>query len=305
MHALDDFVAAQGNRHRLEVFDGPHRWMPEPLARQAVEWMELQAMVQGRRPRDEAVIDRLYAADLAAARALVAAGRKLDGLSRLRAVAHSFEGLCDVSEPRHLADELAASPEVVREIAERSRWLKYEEGYVEALYPILFQYRGADPAPSAKRLAADLSISELRRHAKRQGHEGTTGRRLLQKVFVNLSFYMTRDLLRNELFSHAEGALEVATLIENDNALVWYNLACARARAGHERAALEALERSVECGFDDLAHIRGDEDLEAIRSYEEYRDLLARLSAGSKLSRTRSPRSLSTTGPVPFSPVFT
>ena len=40
--------------HRLVIFTGGHVWLSSDLALQAVEWMELQAMKAGLKPRDNA-----------------------------------------------------------------------------------------------------------------------------------------------------------------------------------------------------------------------------------------------------------
>ena len=53
--------------HRLVIFTGGHVWLSSDLALQAVEWMELQAMKAGLKPRDDAEIDRLFASRMAAA----------------------------------------------------------------------------------------------------------------------------------------------------------------------------------------------------------------------------------------------
>ena len=44
--------------HHLAIFEGGHVWLSSELATDAVEWMEIQAMKAGRKPRDEAEIDR-------------------------------------------------------------------------------------------------------------------------------------------------------------------------------------------------------------------------------------------------------
>ena len=48
--------------HRVLYFEGGHTWLPAELATQAVEWMELQAMKSGLRPRDAAQLDAWFAA---------------------------------------------------------------------------------------------------------------------------------------------------------------------------------------------------------------------------------------------------
>ena len=54
---------AQGIPNRLRRFSGSHQWAPPEVANEAIEWMELRAMAEGRCPRDEQFIaDQLAAA---------------------------------------------------------------------------------------------------------------------------------------------------------------------------------------------------------------------------------------------------
>ena len=88
--------------HRLAVFAGGHVWLSSDLAIEAVEWMELQAMKSGLKPRDEIEIDRLFAKRVAAA------GQPRIDLARylsLRALVEDFDGVRDV---KALATESAA-----------------------------------------------------------------------------------------------------------------------------------------------------------------------------------------------------
>src|SRR5712692_685041 len=55
--------------HRVAIFEGGHTWLSSELAAEAVEWMEIQAMKSGRRPRDAALIDKLFAKRMAQAAA--------------------------------------------------------------------------------------------------------------------------------------------------------------------------------------------------------------------------------------------
>jgi hypothetical protein len=45
--------------HRLAIFNGGHVWLPSELAVEAIEWMELQAMKTGLKPKDDGEIDRI------------------------------------------------------------------------------------------------------------------------------------------------------------------------------------------------------------------------------------------------------
>jgi len=53
--------------HRVLYFTGWHEWLPAELATEGVEWMELQAMRAGKRPRDQAFLNELFAAHVARA----------------------------------------------------------------------------------------------------------------------------------------------------------------------------------------------------------------------------------------------
>jgi predicted esterase len=278
MLELDEFLARNGNAHRLEVFDGPHQWMPEPVARQAVEWLELEAMRRSLRSRDDDLISRLFASDVAAAELLESAGEAIAALRRYRAIERTFDRLHPTTEVARRADRLEAGPEYRRESKEHAKWLSYEEKYLNRLTATLREFRD-EPPRTASQLSRDLRIGELERRASGDGFEAVTAQRLLHHVVTIVSFYLTRELLEKRMYGHAAAALEVATDIRDDNPVVWYNLACALARTGQQNAALDALERSVETGFTDAEHIVNDPDLSSLRGEDRFRSVVERLRA--------------------------
>jgi poly(3-hydroxybutyrate) depolymerase len=80
--------------HHLAIFKGGHVWLSSELALEAVEWMEVQAMKTGLKPRDEGEIDRLLAARMASAGT---GGADKETFLALRAIVDDFQGLRDVS----------------------------------------------------------------------------------------------------------------------------------------------------------------------------------------------------------------
>ena len=65
----------------------------------------------------------------------------------------------------------------------------------------------------------------------------------------------------------------LADLLPEDP-LVRYNLGCSLARAGQNREAIASLSQAILLGYDDLAHLEVDPDLDSLRDDPEFRSLL-------------------------------
>ena len=59
-----------------------------------------------------------------------------------------------------------------------------------------------------------------------------------------------------------------------DDFLARYNLACSLARAGRADEAIDSLSRAILLGYDDLAHMEADPDLESLRNHPDFQALL-------------------------------
>ena len=73
----------------------------------------------------------------------------------------------------------------------------------------------------------------------------------------------------------AELDAKVVVLLPDD-CLARYNLACSLARAGRPDEAIDSLSKAILLGYDDLAHMGVDPDLDSLRDLPEFRALLGR-----------------------------
>ena len=167
--------------HRLAIFEGGHVWLSSDLAVEAVEWMELQAMKAGVKPRDDHEIDQIFAKRAAA----VAAGKvDTDTFLALQAIVDDFDGLRDV---RAFAVRVAAlgRDKSIRAALKRDR---DEDEREEAMV------RGVRMAESRLAAGDDRSqtLAELRRRWKdlsdtAKKPDDSAERRLARRVLGELS----------------------------------------------------------------------------------------------------------------------
>ena len=275
MHGLDEFLAEQGNPHRLVIFEGPHTWMPPALAREGVEWMELIAMRQGTRDRDQELIDRLYSADLERARTVAEAGHALAAARRFREMESTYSGLHDSSEAKVAADQIEAGEKYRFQLKTAKRARGFEDKWRERQTTELALLRNSEVPPPNRQLAASLHIRDLTRIAGKPGDEGLAAQRCLNSLYVVLSFYLPQGDLPEGRYAQVATSYELSLMIRDDNAVVWYNLACVRALLGQKSTAVEALAKSLEHGFNRYELLETDTDLDPLRKRDDFKALMA------------------------------
>ena len=186
MRQLD---AALNTPHHLAIFEGRHVWLSSALAIEAVEWMEVQAMKSGIKPRDDKELDQLFAKRTAAA---AAATDDKDAFLALQSIVSDFDGLKDVTA---LAARVTAlgKDKSVREA------LKKDRDEDEREMRMLDEVRSAedrldtnDPATRAE------TLQGLRRRWKNlseqaKAPEDSLDRRLARRVLSSLSASVTTN----------------------------------------------------------------------------------------------------------------
>ncbi len=274
--AIDQWMDKAGNPHRLEYFDGVHQWLPPALAMRAAGWMEALAMKDGLRPRSDALAATLVGRDMTRARALEAAKDFSAAVRAYTSIVETFEGVGDVAAARERLQAIERNEDATRErsdearIDERERARKGEFGAVL----VRFMRNELDVLPQ---ILAALHISSLRRAAEGADYEAASARRTLEQIFVQVAFYVWRDMEAARDFRRAAMSLEIAVAIHPDRPAVWVNLAGDRARMGTRGGALKALERAVEAGYTNAAELETDERFHTLRQSSEFIALLQKL----------------------------
>jgi predicted esterase len=278
MHRLDEFLAETGNAHRLVIFEGGHTWMPSTVAREAIEWFELLAMQKGIRERDQAMIDSLWASDLARAREYADGGRLVVSVRRLREMESTYAGLHDTSELEREVEKIEATDQYRSQRKQVKKARGFQEKCEERRTAELTVLRNSDLPPPTQQLAGNLQIKQLQRISRKPGEEGMAARRCLASLYSATAFYLPLGDLPQGRYAQVASSYELSLEIRDDNPVVWYNLACARAQIGQKNAAIEALARALEHGFDQYQLLETDTDLDPLRKRDDFKELMASVS---------------------------
>jgi predicted esterase len=279
MRTLEKDLVRLAARARVVFFDGEHEWFPPELAGEAVEWLELQAMKEGRIPREDALVQRLWEKDLAAARALEQEGDAAGAFARYGAAARDLAGLVDVS-PAEAARARLRKEGVEKEASRREKRDAADQSANDTALETLGKIKSADAPPLLLGLLGELRIAELRKQAARAPtYEAASAQRRLNYVFAHAAFYLPRELGGRGEHLRAALSLSVAAEIRPESPAVWYRLAQSWAKAGSKTRAIDALERAVENGFKDAARLESDPDLEPLRGEAGFGSLLEKIRA--------------------------
>lgn len=272
---LDEQMTALGLPHRIELFPGGHEWMPEELATRALGWMELQAMKKGLRAKDPALVESLWASEMA--RAASAGSFDSDPVEAQRfyaGLAADFDGLYKpeaVAEVRKKAETLAASDVYKKERKVRQERNQKDKDYVARAPKAL---AGGDLSQAL----TDLRIHDLKKKAESTDHaEKMAAKRLLNTVLVQTSYYLPQMYTGKGEHDRAVFVLSIAAEIVPDSAEVWYELAAANARKGSKKKALENLRKAVEKGWADLPRLEGEAAFAPLRQDKGYQEVVAEI----------------------------
>jgi predicted esterase len=196
MRLIDAMLEREGKVHRFEQFNGEHRWITSGLASHALGWMELVAMKERRRPVDNALVATLHQRDVATAKALESAGRKVEALRLYRDIAATFDGLAPADDSRLDMLRLQADRDVQRELQEIVTADALESRYSREVFAHLPQIVAGLRVGklTVERVEREFFIPELKRRAVKDTYDGFAARRLLEAVFGQTNFYLPQQL---------------------------------------------------------------------------------------------------------------
>ncbi len=268
MRDLDADLADADATHRLLVFPGPHGWPQAEAFSEAINWLDLIAMRDGRAPRREAWIDARFAAENS--RAMAASG--LERWRRLDQLVRDYRGLRDVSKQQAEAMALQDQPDVKQERARERRLRADELAATERLDAWIggVSTRGTAGRRRAADIAgarAELRIDALQEMAAGAQHDqAESARRRLERILAFTSFYLPEQFMARGDRERTRAMLELSIAIDPAQPQMHWRLAQLHAQAGNRDAAFAELKTARTLGEVDLDDLQRNPAWELLRS---------------------------------------
>jgi len=214
-------VLAMGDRFRttrvpfrVVAFDGPHSWPPPDLCGDALEWLELRAMLGGLRAMDSGWVRMRLGGEVARAAELERLGRWAEAARLDEAIVRDYARWPQAGAATARAAALRHNAVLARYEAEVHRLAERDLRQGIELPKIFSWARSQHDPPALETLAGKLRIAALQRAiARGDSLEAASARRLLARVFVNLAFYEPRAYLTTGSPARALRMLEAAVTI--------------------------------------------------------------------------------------------
>src|SRR2546427_10135282 len=187
--AMADRFRATRVPFRVVPFEGPHSWPPAEVCGEALDWLELRAMLGGLRMMDSGWVRARLADEVVRAAQLERSGHWPEALRLEDAIARDYARWPEARDVAGRAAALRRSP-VLTEYEAEARRLAERDLHQGGELPKIFAWaRAQRDTPTLEALAGKLRIAELQRMAERGDTlEAASAPRLLPRAFVKLGF---------------------------------------------------------------------------------------------------------------------
>jgi len=267
--------------NRLWRFDGDHQWPPAEVLAEGVDWLELEAMRQGRRPKDAAAIAELGAGALARGRADEKAGDVLSAYEEYRKSAEAFAGLADTAEFAGRAAALKGSPELQKAEKQQREDIATQKRLVDGVEQKLTTLPAGSFELERRLKEITSAVNEVRDQASRakDPRDARVARRAVSDLFAT-SYDTGLARFRQGDVPGAEAYFQVAATAVPDSPAPQFELARIYASSGDKKRALRALELAVTKGLSNPSSLRDTPEFAPLRGEPRFQELITRLERG-------------------------
>ncbi len=280
MKILDDALNKLNLTHRIVSFDGAHDWAGSEYCVKAVEWLEVQAMRAGSRPKDEKFLESVWKREFEKGSEAESKNKLYEAYISYLSIAQDFKDLHDVNEVEKKSLSLRGGKAVKQALKDEKDEIAKQNSLTNKLIS-----QGVR-AMSAESFERSTMIQELRNMAAdvrktAQLNEDTSERRVarrsLRQAFAYYYETAIHTFLQQKKNEQAIFYMEIVAELQPKNAFIFVELARVYAISKQKKQAIEALQKAVEKGFSDLKTLEENRDFDILQSESDWQKLIAAL----------------------------
>jgi len=269
-----------GAQYRIRVFDGQHGWAPPDVWLEALNWMDIRAMVAGVIPRDSARIQRTVDEELAKARDLQAKNSLLAAARQYQSLIRDFKDLTDVSSAENSLAELAKSKELKAQQKQEASALEQQAQISDPLSSQM-QAIGSGESDNVDVGALINEFADLKKRAddtqKSSDLKTLAVRRALGGLVI-AAYESGQHSMEQKDYRAALAYFDLAAAGAANPAFAHYQRARAYAMLGNKKGTLTELRVALAAGFHEASALDGEE-FQALRGSAEFQELAAKWKA--------------------------
>jgi tetratricopeptide (TPR) repeat protein len=273
---LDNEFDSLNTVHRTRIFDGSHDWPPRELCEEALEWMELQAVKQGKKEKEPAYIEQLYKQGLSKAKKYVDSGNTHEAFQIYEALREEFSDWVDVSEADDKAIKIKEDPNFKLNQKQERQALEEELRLIGEMRENFWNLKkNIGNTSERETLVNRFRLDRLLEQADKaeDPYMSLMAKRLLQDFSYNV-YEQGEISFEAKDYSTAAFLFEMVAVSSSHHPGVLYMLASAYSLNNEKEKALRALRQAVEKGFSDGEQLEKDVSFDPIREEREFKAIL-------------------------------
>jgi poly(3-hydroxybutyrate) depolymerase len=264
--------------NRLEIFDGPHGWMPAEMAEDALAWMQLRAMIKGNMPMDKDFVAQQFQKRTAAAQAFLNQGDVLSAWRADKTIVSDFNKLHDVAATEQELKRLDGSKDLQRAKKNEKDSLDQQARAQGMLFPFVnFLGHGGNDRATLLQLESAVNEQTAKLQAKPDPLTGRAIERALWSALI-ASVESGQQAMRAKNYTVAKVMFEAATIIHPDLPWPHSSLAEVYAASGDNKHAVSELRKAVDDGLSNPDTLN-DKDFDRVRDDPAFKELVAQVAA--------------------------
>lgn len=270
--------------HQVDVIDAEHRWPPEEAVTRAITWMEINAMKNNTRSKDDSLAQTIYQETLTRANNLELSGNIPFAVGAYDWDQRLFNGLLDTSFAEKKKTLLSESKAYKKFLEDESVRSQKTSNYIKTLGRVFNLIENSQKKQvSLEEIFQELQLPDLQKQAKKKKDIFNSG--FAFRVMAGLSntlYGKGSEYYRNADYSKAILCFGVSAYVEEKTYYSAYNLACVYSLNKQAKPALKALELAMKRGLNNPAQLDNDKDLDFIRNEKGYKEIRQKMESQTK-----------------------